>query len=91
MIDVAIAHAITKDAYSGLIRRGVDEITLVAGDGDYVPVVEDLVENGFTVHVAFWNHAAQSLKGAASRFISLDPHHQFLSSRSDPLYRGMLQ
>ena len=90
-IDVAIAHAITKDAYTGLVRKGVDEITLVAGDGDYVPVVEDLVENGFTVHVAFWSHAAQALKGAATRFICLDPHHQFLSSRRNPLHKGMLQ
>jgi hypothetical protein len=72
-VDVAIAHQITKDAYSGKIQKGVDEITLVAGDKDFCPVVEDLVENGFTVHVVFWDNVAPELKGACSKFTSLNP------------------
>lgn len=78
-VDVAIAHRITKDAYSGLVQKGIDEITLVAGDKDYVPVVKDLVENGHTVDVAFWQHAAQELKQVASEFVSLDPYLEALT------------
>jgi len=79
-VDVAIAHAMTKDAYSGLIRKGVDEITLVAGDSDFIPVVEDLVANGHIVHVAFWEHASRELKNAAGRFISLNQLHTLMTS-----------
>nr|AAT96127.1 hypothetical protein [Pseudomonas viridiflava] len=73
-VDVAIAHQITKDAYSGKISKGTDEITLVAGDKDFVPVVEDLVENGYQVHVVFWENAAPELKVVCSKFISLNPY-----------------
>jgi len=73
-VDVAIAHCITKDAYTGKIIKGKDEITLVAGDKDYVPMVEDLVAEGFKVDVVFWDHAADELKKVASRSISLNPH-----------------
>lgn len=78
-VDVAIAHQITKDAYSGKIVQGTDEITLVAGDKDFVPVVEDLVENGYIVHVVFWDSVAPELKAAASKFTSLNPHLEHLS------------
>jgi hypothetical protein len=81
-VDVAIAHKMTKDAYSGVVRRGEDEITLVSGDKDSVPVVEDLVAEGFVVHVVFWDHAAQELKDAASSFISLNPHLDYLTQAS---------
>lgn len=80
-VDVAIAHQMTKDAYSGVVSRGVDEMTLVAGDKDYVPMVEDLVSNGFIVHVAFWDQAATELKTTASKFISLDPWLDLLTKK----------
>ena len=38
-IDTTIVRDITKDSYER-IKPGVDEVTLVAGDGDYLPVVE---------------------------------------------------
>lgn len=79
-VDVAIAHAITKDAYTGVIRKDEDEITLIAGDSDFVPVVEDLVSTGYSVHVVFWDHAARDLKNVASRFINLDPFHTLISA-----------
>jgi uncharacterized LabA/DUF88 family protein len=80
-VDVAIAHRMTKDAYSGVVRKGEDEMTLVAGDKDYVPMVEDLVANGFIIHVVFWDHAASELKSAASKFIGLNPHLDFLTRK----------
>ncbi|MCB9617768.1 MAG: NYN domain-containing protein [Sandaracinus sp.] len=84
-VDVALAHQMTKDAYSGLIERGEDELTLVAGDKDYVPVVEDLVGAGFPVHVVFWSHAAVELQTAASSFTPLDPYLDSLTKKWAPL------
>ena len=76
-VDVAIAHAITKDAYT-VIDKLNSEIVLVAGDKDYVPVIEDLKEGGYKVVVMFWEHAAKELKDSASEFISLDKWHDYL-------------
>ena len=72
-VDVAIAHAITKDAYT-IIDKSSSEIALVAGDKDFEPVVSDLVAEGFKVQVVFWDHAAQELKNAASSFLSLNKY-----------------
>jgi len=77
-VDVAIAHRMTKDAYT-VIDRTSSGITLVAGDKDYVPVVEDLKSEGFVIIVAFWSHAARELKQAATHFFDLDPHHPELT------------
>ncbi len=77
-VDVAIAHQMTKDAYT-LIDRKSSEITLVSGDKDFVPVVEDLTNEGFRVVVAFWSHAARELRDAASSFFDLDPWHSHLT------------
>jgi uncharacterized LabA/DUF88 family protein len=70
-VDVAIAHAMTKDAYTKIDKKD-SEIVLVAGDKDYMPVIEDLKGEGFRVIVVFWDHAAQEVKQAASKFISLN-------------------
>ncbi len=77
-VDVGIAHAMTKDAYKSLDPTTA-EITLVSGDKDFVPVVEDLVAEGFHVVVAFWSHAAKELREAASEFFDLDPHVETLA------------
>lgn len=83
-VDVAIAHQMTKDAYSGVITKGRDEMTLVAGDKDFVPVVEDLVASGFIVDVVFWNHAATELKQAATKFVDLNPYLDHLTKKWSP-------
>lgn len=80
-VDVAIAHKMTKDAYSGVVTQGEDTMTLVAGDNDYVPMIEDLTENGFVVRVVFWDHAATKLKEAAMEFVSLNPYLDALTMR----------
>jgi hypothetical protein len=77
-VDVAIGHRITKDAYT-IIKKEKDEIILVSGDSDYVPVVTDLVAEGYKVEVAFWEHASPELKRIASKFISLDKYHDHLT------------
>ena len=70
-VDVAIAHQITKDAYTK-IDKASSEIVLVAGDKDYVPLVEDLKSEGFHIVVVFWDQAARELKESTSKFISLN-------------------
>ncbi|MEZ4301537.1 MAG: NYN domain-containing protein [Polyangiaceae bacterium] len=79
-VDVAIAHEITKDAYTVLAgKQSAVEITLAAGDKDFCPVVEDLRAQGFRVVVAFWGHAAKELRELASDFFCLDPHLNVLT------------
>ena len=60
-------------------KAGETEMILVAGDGDYVPAVNLLIQRGFKVTVCFWNHASRELKEAASGFFSLDPHVEQIS------------
>jgi len=72
-IDTGIVVAMTRDAYIKA-KKDKDVITLVAGDGDYVPAVKQLKEDGFTVEVVFWSHAAGELKKACSKFIPLDKY-----------------
>jgi uncharacterized LabA/DUF88 family protein len=67
---VAIAYQIAKD--SPKLDKANSEITLVAGDKDFIPVVQDLVADGFDVTVAFWDHAAREMREAATRFLYLN-------------------
>jgi len=78
-VDTAIAYQIGKDS-GRLIDKDNDLIVIVAGDKDYVPCVEDLVAEGFTVDVMFWNHVSGEIKQAASSFISLDAHLDYLTA-----------
>jgi len=79
-VDVAIAHQLTKDAYTKIFTdKANSEIFLVAGDKDYVPVVKDLVDNGFEVIIVFWDNAAKELKEVASKFISLNQYLDHLT------------
>ncbi len=77
-VDVAIGHRMTKDAYT-VIDKSKDELLLVSGDADFMPVITDLVSEGFKVEVAFWDHAAREVRDAASKFISLDAYHGHFS------------
>ncbi len=71
-VDVAIAYEIAKDMAK--IDKAHAEITLVAGDKDFIPVVEDLVSEGYHISVAFWDHAAAEMRQKASSFFSLNPY-----------------
>lgn len=76
-IDTDIVANMVGDSYEKMDRT-TDEITLVAGDGDYVPAIEKLIARRFTVEVVFWDHASKELKDACTRFVSLDPHLDYL-------------
>ena len=76
-VDTNIATDIVYDALKVMDPKR-DEITLVAGDSDYVPTVEKLTGDGYRFYVVFWNHAARELKGVCTQFTSLDPHLEYL-------------
>ena len=76
-VDVQIAADIVADSYE--IMKAGDEITLVAGDNDYVPVVEKLKARNFAFHVVFWDQAGSELKKISSKFISLNQYLDFLN------------
>ena len=71
-IDTGIVAALTRDAYKNAAPG--DIFTIVSGDSDYVPAVENLVSDGFQVDVVFWEHASRELAQVCSNFISLNPH-----------------
>lgn len=77
-IDTDIVATMIEDSYE-ILTIGEDEITLVAGDSDYVPAIEKLRKRKIPVHVVFWGHAARELKDAATKFISLDDYLNHLS------------
>ena len=76
-IDTGIATLLTKDAYKHG-KPAEDVFVLVAGDGDFVPTVNELRADGYFVEVVFWDHASKELKEAASRFVSLNKHLEHL-------------
>lgn len=77
-VDTDIVATMVQDSYE-ILKIGDDEVTLVAGDTDYVPGVEKLVKRGIPVHVVFWSHASKELREAATKFIPLDPYFDHLS------------
>jgi uncharacterized LabA/DUF88 family protein len=77
-IDTGIVAAMVKDAYTQ-VDKTKDTITLAAGDGDYVPPVYLLVQDGHTVEVVFWGHASGELQRACTKFVCLDPYLTHLS------------
>lgn len=79
-VDVAIATRMMQDAFT-IMPPGGAEITLVAGDRDFVPVVAALVAEGFPVCVAFWSHASRELRETATSFFSLDPYVDIVGRR----------
>ena len=75
-IDTGIVAQMMKDAYKNA-KLG-DIFTLVSGDADYVPAIEELIGDGFQVDVVFWSHAAREIRDVCSNFIPLDDHLDML-------------
>jgi uncharacterized LabA/DUF88 family protein len=71
-IDTDIVATMMEDSYEILDVKN-DEMTLVAGDADYVPAIEKLKKRGIPVHVIFWAHAARELRETATKFVDLNP------------------
>lgn len=71
-IDTGIAVRMMEDSYECIEDKTVDEMILVAGDKDYVPVVNSISRRGIRVVIYFWEHAAAELKSSAAEFVSLN-------------------
>lgn len=76
-VDTNIATDVTADSFE-LMKPGRDEITLVAGDADYLPTIERIRGREFRFDVCFWDHAAKELRDACSTFISLNQYLEHL-------------
>jgi uncharacterized LabA/DUF88 family protein len=73
-VDSSMVADIIEDMYT--IATEGDIFIIMAGDADYVPVIQKLQAKNYEVHVLFWDHAANDLKRAAHKFLSLN---QFLN------------
>jgi uncharacterized LabA/DUF88 family protein len=78
-IDTRIATDIVADSFQRM-KKG-DEVTLVAGDSDYVPTVENVVARGFKFWVVFWDHASRELRESCSGFTSLNQWLELLARK----------
>ena len=47
-------------------------VVIVAGDADFIPVVDDVHEAGWKIEAWYWNRAADKLKNAVDRFVVFD-------------------
>jgi uncharacterized LabA/DUF88 family protein len=78
-IDTGVVTAMMRDAYKS-VTKNQDTITLVAGDGDYVPTVQQLVTDGYRIEVVFWRHAtSHDLQRECTKFVPLDDYREHLS------------
>lgn len=68
--------ALTTDVLSNAYRDNFDAAILIAGDGDYVPLVEEVKRLGKVVHAAFFKEEGRGLSPelrlASDRFWALD-------------------
>lgn len=71
-VDTGFAAAVLKDLYKEVHKS--DEIILCAGDSDFFPVIQNILEEDIKVTVVFWSNVADSLKKDATNFICLDDY-----------------
>lgn len=72
-IDCQIATDILDDSYQ-IIDPQTSMVSLVAGDADYVPVVQSLKKRNIYVEVLFWSHASRELQTECDSFVNLNKH-----------------
>ncbi len=78
--------SITVDALNHVYQGNIDTIYLVTGDGDYKPLIEQIVRAGKQVYLAALSDGLNdTLKEAVDRFIDLDPI--FFKRLSHPAHR----
>ncbi|MHC4337551.1 MAG: NYN domain-containing protein [Planctomycetota bacterium] len=66
---------LTIDALRHSYSRSADRIVIFAGDGDYVPLVQEVMRQGVQVFVgAFSSGLNPELPRIADAFLDLDPH-----------------
>lgn len=78
-IDMGVGTAILEDSYECVDAKN-DEVILVSGDKDYLPIIRSLKNRGIMVIVCFWSHAAREIKDAADKFYNLDDYYDYLKA-----------
>lgn len=71
-IDTGIVQLINRKLYKESEQD--DVFVLVVGDGDYVPVVEAIAEEGRKIKIVFWDNAAGELLASADTYECLNDH-----------------
>jgi uncharacterized LabA/DUF88 family protein len=68
--------ALTKDMLSHAFRNNYDAAVLVAGDADYLPLIDEVKRLGKTVCVSFFagSGLAEEIPRVVDRFFDLSPH-----------------
>lgn len=79
-VDTRLVTEMVRDAYTR-VDKTKDKLVLAAGDGDYVPPVDTLVKDGFTVDVVFWSNASRELTVVCTKFYKLDSHFDNVTRR----------
>ncbi|GGS93321.1 hypothetical protein GCM10010254_11600 [Streptomyces chromofuscus] len=78
-VDSALTTRMLTDIRYMHPERG-DIVTLVSGDSDFVRPVQALQEEGLSVLVRSWDHAAsRELVTVADQYLPLDPHFDELT------------
>jgi len=62
-----------------ILTRNPGILVLIAGDGDYVPMVAVAKENGWRVETWFWNSGISGELLSISQFISLNDEHRYFT------------
>jgi hypothetical protein len=81
-VDIALTLQISEDLQDNLINKEEDKIFLLAGDIDYVPVMEGLRRRKIKNAVIFWEQAGVELK-ETTEFISLNPYFNQLTKNKE--------
>jgi uncharacterized LabA/DUF88 family protein len=63
----------TLDMLSHVYKNNVDAVYLFSGDGDYQPIIKEIIRQGKTVYIAVFSSGLHpSVKQLADEFIDLD-------------------
>jgi len=67
--------SLTKDMLSHAFHKNYDAVGLVAGDADYIPLVEEVKRHGKVVYVVFFRSEGLSpeLRRSADKFVDIGP------------------
>ncbi len=71
-VDMRMGMDVAKLIFRQKPRKD-DTIIIIAGDADFLPVIEDSQAEGWTVEVWYWSNCAGDLKKKANRYEELNP------------------
>ena len=72
-VDTALVTDLIADSFT--VYAPGDELILVAGDGDYLPLVDHLKSRDIRLSVVFWDRGlSQGLRVSGCNWVSLQPH-----------------